>query len=46
MITINLALNQVSTTAKSQSDRFGQRLPLVGASHQYPAAPFDGGIVF
>lgn len=46
MIITKTNLNRASTTARSRSDRFGQTLPFVGTSHRYPAAPFDGGIVF
>ena len=46
MITMNISLNKVSTAERTQSDRFGQTLPLVGTSHQCPAAPFDGGNAF
>lgn len=31
---------------RTQSDRLGRRLPLVGTDTQTPAAPFDGGRVF
>ncbi len=42
MITLRTNL-QVSTAERSQSDHFGQVLPLAGTDYQNPAAPFDGG---